>query len=77
MPQDMPSLRLLTSPAWQVAERLRSRQVVSLKTSPNERWGGGGPGAAAICEISTPTCPWLSLTKSAERRSPSTATTPP
>ena len=41
-PQAMPSLRLLTRPAWLAAKSRRSLQLVSTKISPNGRPGGCG-----------------------------------
>ncbi|OHE86655.1 MAG: hypothetical protein A2579_03555 [Lysobacterales bacterium RIFOXYD1_FULL_69_11] len=42
-PHAMPSLRLLTSPAWLTLDRSRSRQLVRRKTSPADN------GATSAC----------------------------
>src|SRR6185503_15780686 len=65
-PHAMPSLRLLTSPAWLTADRLRSLRLVRQNTS---RGLGVGPTEAA-CFASRATCALVSRTRSTDSRRP-------
>ena len=72
-PQAMPSLRLLTIPAWLTAESARSRKLVNTNTSRVERTPVTSCDPRSCEAASCRACPRVSRTNNADSPSPSPA----